>query len=144
MINRDFNLENRLLDYSVSIIQLVDKMDTRFAAKHIGNQLLRSGTSPLFNHGEAQGAESQKDFIHKMGICLKELREARRALLLVKKVPLTKHLDQVTSVLLETEELIRIFFTSIRTAKSNLCKEELPSYGATFLEVGSSKLKVQS
>ena len=140
MNKREFNLENRLLDYSVKIIHLVDKMDTRFAANHIGKQLLRAGTSPLFNHGEAQGAESQKDFIHKMGICLKELREARRALMLVKKVPLSKHEGMVDDALGETEELIRIFFTSIRTAKTNLIKEERPEYTFASLEVESSKL----
>lgn len=129
MNKRDFNLEDRLLDYSASIIYLVDKLDRSFAARHIGGQLMRSGTSPLFNHGEAQGAESPNDFIHKIGICLKELREARRALLLIKKVPLTKNTDLINSAINETEELIRIFFTSIRTAKTNTMREEPASYG---------------
>jgi len=135
MNNREFNLENRLLDYSVSIIHLVDKMDRSSSGKYIGGQLLRSGTSPLFNHGEALGAESQKDFIHKMGICLKELRESRRALLLIKKAPLTKYTDSVDAALNETEELIRIFFTSIRTAKTNIVREESGTYIPLHLEV---------
>lgn len=137
MNKREFNLENRLLDYSVMIIHLVDKLDRGISGRHIGNQLLRSGTSPLFNHGEAQGAESQNDFIHKMGICLKELRETRRALLLIKKVPLTKHHNMAETALVETEELIRIFFTSIRTAKTNTCREDAAPYTVSLLEVES-------
>jgi four helix bundle protein len=128
MNKKDFNLENRLPEYSAQIIHLVDRLDRSFTARHIGSQLLRSGTSPLFNHGEAQGAESQNDFIHKMGICLKELRESRRALLLIKKVPLSKYPDMIEAALTETEELIRIFFTSIRTAKTNIVREDHSSY----------------
>lgn len=130
-----FNLEERLLTYAAMIIHLADNMDASYAGRHIGNQLLRSGTSPLFNHGEAQGAESQDDFIHKMGICLKELRESRRALLLIRKVPLSRNTAHVESVLAETEELIRIFYTSIRTAKTNTCREDSPGYGLSVLEV---------
>jgi len=137
MNKREFNLENRLLKYSVMIIHLADKLDRGISGRHIGGQLLRSGTSPLFNHGEAQGAESQNDFIHKMGICLKELRESRRALLLIKEVPLTKFPDMVDAALNETEELIRIFFTSIRTAKINTCREEPASYSVSILDVES-------
>ena len=140
MKNRTFDLEERLLEYAALIVHLVDKMDRRASARHIGNQLLRAGTSPLFNHGEAQGAESQKDFIHKMGICLKELRESRRALMLVKKVPLSQHMEQVEHALEETEELIRIFFTSIRTAKVNLTKEEHSTYITSPLEVERCEL----
>jgi len=135
MNKREFNLEDRLLNYSVMIIHLIDKLDRSISARHIGSQLLRSGTSPLFNHGEAQGAESQNDFIHKMGICLKELRETRRALLLIKKVPLTKYPAMIDPALTETEELIRIFFTSIRTAKTNVCREESAAYSIPLLEV---------
>ena len=134
MKNQRFNLEERLLDFAVSVIRIVDRMDKSDSGKHVGNQLMRAGTSPLFNQGEAQSAESPKDFVHKMKICLKELRDTRRALLLIGKVPLIKDASSVQAALIETEELIKIFFTSIRTAKSNMVQEESPEYGESTLE----------
>ena len=85
--------------------------------------LLRSGTSPYFNHGEAEAAESPRDFVHKMGVCLKELRETKRALKLTRKVPLIESPTVVVPLLAETEELIKIFFVSIRTAHKNIVRE---------------------
>jgi four helix bundle protein len=115
-MNEKFDLDERLLEYSAQIVRLVDRLPRTVAANHVANQLLRSGTSPLPNHGEAQAAESANDFIHKMSICLKELRESRRWLRLVIRVPLLKPASQVEPLLKETEELIKIFYTSIRTA----------------------------
>jgi len=80
--------------------------------------LLRRGTSPLANHGELQGAESRRDFIPKLGICLKELRESRHWLRLIHRVPLIAP-AKVEPLLGETEELIKIFSASIRTAENN-------------------------
>jgi len=111
-----YDLEERLLEYSVSIIKLVDKLPNTRAGNHVAGQLLRSGTSPYPNHGEAQAAESRKDFIHKMRICLKELRESKRWLKLTQRVPLLKSPEEVNFLLQETEELIKIFVTSIKTA----------------------------
>jgi four helix bundle protein len=88
------------------------------AGNHVAKQLLRSGTSPLPNHGEAQAAESREDFFHTLRICLKELRETKRWLLLVQRVPLIKSPTMLNPILQETEELIRIFVVSIRTAVS--------------------------
>jgi four helix bundle protein len=113
-----------LLDYSASIIRLVERLPQTRAGNHIAGQLLRSGTSPLPNHGEAQAAESRSDFIHKLRICLKELRETRRWLLLIQRVPLLKPAAQVDSFIAETEALIKIFYTSIRTAKKPPLKVE--------------------
>jgi len=124
MTQREFDLEDRLLEYSASIIRLVEKMQNTRAANHVGGQLLRSGTSPLFNHGEAQAAESQNDFIHKMKVCLKELRESKRAFRLIKRVPLIENPAEIDPLMKETEELIRIFVTSIRTAEQNRIREE--------------------
>jgi four helix bundle protein len=89
------------------------------AGVHVADQLLRSGTSPLSNHGEAQAAESRDDFVHKMSICLKELRESLRWLRLVIRVPLVEAPTEATRLLAETEELVRIFKSSIKTAKDN-------------------------
>ena len=126
MTYADFDLEERLLKYSVGIIDLVDRLPGTRSGSHVAGQLLRSGTSPLPNHGEAQAAESRNDFIHKMRICLKELREARRWLRLIHRSPRMKNTSQASSLIEETEELIKIFFTSIRTAARKTSKMQLP------------------
>ena len=73
-----YDLEKRLLEFSVRTIRLTRNIESSEAGKHVANQPLRSSTSPLANHGEAQGAESTKDFIHKLKVSLKELRETHR------------------------------------------------------------------
>jgi four helix bundle protein len=113
-----FDLEERLLDYAVRIIRLADALPATRAGRHVADQLLRCGTSPLANHGELQGAESRKDFIHKLGLCLKEIREARRWLRLAHRVPLLPP-SKVDPLIDETEALIKIFAASIRTAERN-------------------------
>ncbi len=118
MITKEYDLEDRLLDYAAQIIRLAESLPQTRAGNHVAGQLLRSGTSPLPNHGEAQAAESRRDFIHKLSICLKELKESRRWLRLTRRVPLVEALQPVDSVLMETDELIRIFAASLRTAKS--------------------------
>ncbi|HYJ06919.1 MAG TPA: four helix bundle protein [Chthoniobacterales bacterium] len=115
---RRFDLEERLLEYAVRIIRLVDALPATRAGRHVADQLLRCGTSPLANHGELQGAESRKDFIHKLKICLKEIREARRWLRLVHRVPLLAP-PKIDPLIAETEALIKIFAASIRTAEKN-------------------------
>ena len=115
--NRDFDLEERLLDYAAAVVRFTEAMSRSQAGVHVAGQLLRSGTSPLPNHGEAQAAESNADFIHKMSVCLKELRETRRWLRLTQRVPLVKAPTSIDPLLAETEELIRIFYSSIATAK---------------------------
>ena len=115
---RRFDLEERLLEYAVRIIRLVDALPGTRAGRHVADQLLRCGMSPLANHGELQGAESRKDFIHKLGVCLKEIREARRWLRLVHRVPLLTP-AKIDPLIGETEALIKIFSASIRTAEKN-------------------------
>ena len=119
MAKRDkaFDLEERLLDYAAAIIRLVERLPNTLAGRHVARQLLKSGTSPLPNHGEAQAAESPADFVHKLRICLKELRESFRWLRLIRRVPLVKEPDDVEWLLNETDELIRIFVASIQTAQ---------------------------
>lgn len=113
-----YDIEERLLNYAAEIVRLTEKLPSSRAGNHVAGQLLRSGTSPLPNHGEAQAAESRDDFIHKMSICLKELRESRRWLRLILRVPLTTETAKVEALVSETEELIRIFAKSIKTAKA--------------------------
>ena len=81
--NSKYNLENRLIAFAVSILDLADKLPNTFAGKHLGGQLTRSGTSPALNYGKAQAAESRADFIHKMKNCLKELRESQICLKII-------------------------------------------------------------
>jgi len=114
-VSKPYDLEERLLEYAVAIIRLVEQLPDTRVGNHVAGQLLRSGTSALPNHAEAQAAESRKDFVHKLKLCHKELRESRRWLRLIHGVPLLTPSD-VTSLLDETDELIRIFHASIRTA----------------------------
>jgi four helix bundle protein len=115
--NQIYDLEARLLEYSVRIIKIVEQVPKTRTGNHVAGQLLRSGTSAYPNHGEAQAAESPKDFIHKIRISLKELRETQRWLKLIERVPLVKRPELLNDLLQETEELIRIFVASIRTAE---------------------------
>jgi len=115
-MNPAYDLEERLLEYSVRIIRLVEKLPNTRAGNHVAAQLLRSGTSALPNHGEAQAAESANDFVHKLKLCLKELRESYRWLLLVQRVPLLAP-GLVDALVKETDQLIRIFVRSIQTAR---------------------------
>ncbi len=117
MSETKYDLEERLLEYSACIVRLTEQLPNTRAGNHVAGQLLRSGTSPLPNHGEAQAAESSADFVHKMKICLKELRESYRWLLLVRRVPLTENAAELASLINETDELIRIFVKSIQTAR---------------------------
>jgi four helix bundle protein len=117
---RKFDLENRLLEFASAVIDLSESLPATRAGNHIAAQILRSGTSPYPNHGEAEAAESREDFIHKLKICLKELRETRRWARLIKLKAWVKNETTLLFVLSESEELIRIFHSSIQTAKRNL------------------------
>ena len=117
--NRKFDLEDRLLEFASSIIDLSEMLPDTRAGNHLAGQVLRSGTSPYPNHGEAEAAESRDDFIHKLKICLKELRETRRWARLIKRKAWVKNEVTLLFVLGECDELIRIFHSSIRTAKLN-------------------------
>lgn len=130
----DFNLQQRLLEYAANIIRLVESLPTSRSRSHIGGQLLRSGTSPLANHAEAQAAESADDFVHKMSICLKELRESLRWLHLIRMVPLVRPAQRVDMVLGETDELIRIFHRSIETANRRKRNSKQPRSTSTYCE----------
>ena len=119
---KDFNLEDRLIDFAVRIIQLAESLPKTKAGKHISGQLIRCGTSPAPNYGEAQGAESRSDFIHKMKICLKELRETKVWLKIIIKAKLMKPVSRLDDLINENDQLISIFVTSIKTAKENIQK----------------------
>lgn len=113
-----FDLEERLIDFAVRIIKLSDSLPKTDIGYHIRKQILRSGTSPAPNYGEAQSAESRNDFIHKMKVALKELRETKVWLQIVIKADLLP-LTRLEPLLKENNELISIFVTSIQTAQKN-------------------------
>ena len=117
--NRAFDLEDRLLEFASAVIDLSESLPATRAGNHIAGQILRLGTSPYPNHGEAEAAESRDDFIHKLKICLKELRETRRWARLIRRKAWVKNETTLLFVLSEGEELIRIFHSSIQTAKRN-------------------------
>ncbi|HWZ95361.1 MAG TPA: four helix bundle protein [Opitutaceae bacterium] len=119
-----YNLEERLLNYTVRVIRVTEKMPRSTAGRYVADQLLRSGSSPYGHHGEAESAESREDFIHKLRICHKELREARRWLRLVRVTPLITQPELLGPLIAEAEELIRIFTASIRTAQHNRLTKE--------------------
>jgi four helix bundle protein len=113
-----YDLEERLINFSVQIIALVESMPSTKAANHLSGQLLRSGTSPALNYAEAQGGESKNDFIHKIKIVLKELRETQVCLKIIHKAKLFKSEDELKVVLKEATELVAIFAKSAKTAES--------------------------
>jgi four helix bundle protein len=116
---KKFDLEERLILFSLLIIDIVEKLPNTRSGNHIAGQLLRSGTSPAFNYGEAQVAESRNDFIHKMKICLKELKETHIALQIINRKPLITSFPKLDSCIAECKELIAIFLKSVDTADLN-------------------------
>ena len=119
MKNYKFDLNERLIDFAVNILNITDNLYNTRAGNHLAGQLVRSCTSSALQYGEAMSAESTNDFIHKFKILLKELRETLNGLKLVQKIPLTKEEEKVRNGLRECNELIAIFVKSIETTKSN-------------------------
>ena len=112
-----FDLKDRLIDFAVRIIRLSEALPSTKAGTHVASQILRSGTSPAPNYGEALAAESQTDFVHKLKIALKELRETEIWIRIIAKSKMLKAPAQLAPLLRETDELSAILFTSIQTAK---------------------------
>jgi four helix bundle protein len=115
--DRVFDLEERLIDFAIRVIRLAESLPKNKVGNHIAGQLIRCGTSPAPNYGEAQSAESRSDFVYKMKVCLKELRETRIWLLMIVRCDLIKRASKLESLIHENDELISIFATSIKTAK---------------------------
>jgi four helix bundle protein len=113
------DLEERLINFAVLIINIVESMPNTRAANHLGGQLLRSGSAPALNYGEAQSGESRNDFVHKMKIALKELRETHVCLRIIHRTKLYKSEAEIESSLKEVDELIAIFVKSAQTAQRN-------------------------
>jgi four helix bundle protein len=118
--SRIFDLDDRLIDVAVRIIRLAESLPKTKVGNHVAGQLIRCGTSPAPNYGEAQSAESRSDFIHKMKVSLKELRETRVWLLIIVRAKLIKPTLKIEPLVNENNELISIFVTSITTAKKKI------------------------
>jgi four helix bundle protein len=119
MLEKRYDLEDRLVNFSARIIDLVEALPKTRAGNYISGQLIRCGLSPALNYGEAQSAESRTDFIHKMKIIVKELKETRVCIKIIRKKVMIKPESRLDAIQKETEELIAIISKSISTAKSN-------------------------
>ena len=119
MTEKKYDLEDRLIDFVIQIDDIVEKLPNTRLGNYLAGQMIRSGTSPALNYGEAQGAESTNDFIHKLKIILKELRETFVCLKIIKRKPLIEPNDDLENTYIENNELISIFVSSIKTAKRN-------------------------
>ena len=114
-------LENRMIDFSIQIVNLIKSLPEDRITNHLCGQLLRSATSPALNYGEAQGAESKKDFVHKLGIVLKELRESLNCL---KILAGTNYIKTESPVMKECNELVSIFVKSVETNKRKMEEDQ--------------------
>jgi four helix bundle protein len=110
-------LEDRIINFSVSIVDISEEMPNNRAGNRLADQLIRSGTSPALNYGEAQSAESRKDFIHKIKVVLKELRETYVCLKIIHRSRLKVPRDKIVKIIKENDELISIFVKSVETAR---------------------------
>ena len=115
--SRADELEERLIDFAVRIIRLSASLPRSVAGKHVGSQIMRSGTSPAPNYGEARGAESHADFVHKLRIVLKELNETSIWLRTIERSQMLQA-DSIAQLIQENKELCRIFTSSLKTARS--------------------------
>ena len=115
-----YDLEERLVEFAVLVIDVFDSLPRSRVGNHLAGQLVRSGTSPALNYGEAQGAESRNDFLHKMRIVLKELRETRVALAIIERKNLSRVPGLIPKVSEECRQHVSIFSKSIQTVKAKV------------------------
>ena len=111
-------LEERLIDFAVLIIKIADNLPNTRSGTVMANQIVRSGTSPALNYGEAQSAESDNDFIHKCQVVLKELRETFVSLRIIDKAKISTFQENIASAIRENNELISIFVSTVNKLKS--------------------------
>lgn len=115
-----YDLEDRLIEFAVLTMEIAEALPRSDSGRYLSGQMIRSGTSPALVYGEAQSAESRKDFIHKIKIVLKELRETCINLKIIRKKGFRSVPENLSTALEEVNELISIFVKSVQTAKKNL------------------------
>lgn len=108
-------LEERLIDFAVRIVKLSASLPKTPSGRHIAGQILRSGTSPAPNYGEARGAESHADFVHKLRVVLKELNETSIWLRVVDRSDMLRR-ELILPIIMENTALCKIFTSSLKTA----------------------------
>src|SRR5688572_27831268 len=113
------DLEDRLIAFAIRAIRLAEQIPKSVIGIRLNDQLTRASSSAALNYGEAQSAESRKDFIHKIKIVLKELRESNVVLKMIDGLQLIKDRHELSSLLKEVNEVIAIFVTSVETARRN-------------------------
>jgi len=113
-------LETRLINFSVGIIRLTEGLKYTEASKVLRNQLLRSSTSVTLNYAEAQNAQSKKEFIYKVSVAFKELRETKVNMMIISEAGLARDRSHMEILLKESNELAAIFTAILKTAKNNL------------------------
>ena len=116
---RTYDLKDRLLEFSVRVMDVVEALPNSRVGNHVAGQLIRCGTSPAANYNEAISAESRNDFLHKLSVALKELRETAFWLEVTRRRNLIKPAARLEPLIKECGELIAIVAASIRTAESN-------------------------
>ena len=112
-------LEERLINFTVLIIEIANDLTNSKTGNHLSGQIVRSGTSSALNYGEAQSGESRKDFIHKIKIVLKELRETPICLKIIQRAKLLTSFEKLNAASKENDELISIFVRRVETASKN-------------------------
>ena|SRR5438552_7717333 len=116
--SRADELQKRLVSFAAKIVDISAQLPRTAQGRHISIQILRSGTSTAANYGEARGAESRSDFIHKLRIVLKELNETAVWLQLLAECSLISA-DKIIAIVAENQELCRIIAASVRTARGS-------------------------
>jgi len=119
-----YSLEDRLIDYAVLCLEIAKLLPNTFEGRHLSSQLIRSGTSPALNYGEAQSAESRKDFLHKIRVILKELRESLICMKIIKRRCLIIDESILEKGIIESNELISIFVKTAKTIQNNSLLEK--------------------
>ncbi len=123
-MERIYDLEDRLINFTCRMIDVIEALPKTRSATYMAGQLIRSCHSPALNYSEAQAAESPEDFIHKLRVVLKELKECRTSLkVIIKKLYITP-VTKIDGIYKETEELIAIIGKSIATAEKNRNKRK--------------------
>ena len=119
-MNKSEQLENRLIDFAVDVMNLTEKLPNTRSGNYLSGQIIRSGTAPALLYGEVRAAESKKDFIHKMKVALKELRETLVSLKIILKKQFPINLQNCETLKSECNELVSIFVSSTKTTDKNI------------------------
>lgn len=123
MSDKVYDLEDRFVEFAARVVDVVEALPNTRAGNYVAGQLIRCGLAPALLYGEAQSAESRDDFIHKMKIIVKELKESRVCLKLIIRKQMIKPVARLNNLKDECEELVKIVSKSIDTAKKNNKKD---------------------